>query len=448
MGGKNKSSGRGNNLDGREELKFVINRFILRYQSGEGHKRLNEFLEENKDASDLLIQEIHRYVVEKYPNADKVMLSAKADKLEKLVNEISIKDFIERRYEYYPFLLKNRDFRLMLGCPKFQINVEGFDRNAGTFRFVNNYIHPTIDDDEYYTESFSDAKFYASRDSKMLFGKIVRQTFKVMDKENYLENFNVDGNEYDPSLAQRGFSVGMFAFLQGKEEYPSLFARLDDDGFTHRNLFIDDYKKRVYGEKAGYPHFHFQNQTDQYICRKEGYNGYETGRCNAIDIPHLIDYLLHIERLSQGKLYERYHKHEDADLPFINIMVERPKFSLKTLKVVRNFMDKLTDDEMQLCKQCLKDFDRKYNSSDRLKGLHYYKNLGFALLLLEFVSQKYWQVSDLSYKKFLASFEIALSEGIMDSICNVTNGVCKNKQNKPITICSDFDENYINYQGI
>lgn len=449
---KVKTAGVINDIEVEREIKFQINRFIKRHQSGEGNQRLagiNEFLKTYPHMREELIHEIHNYILEKYPDADGVSVYCKADKIDELIKEISVKDFNSKKYEFYPFLLKKGDFYKMTACPKNRILVDGFSKTGKSFRFLNNYVSPVVDKEERFTNDYRETKFYASADRKMIFGKKVRQTFRVSDVEGYLQEFGEGKDaEYDENISHRGSSVAMFCFLQGKEEHPELFARLDDDGYDHKNLLIDDDKRRVFGERAGFPHFHFQNYTDQYLCRKDTERGFETGRCNAIDIPHLLNYLKYLESLSPKHLYSLYHKHENCDLPFLDIMIERPVFPIKPMKTLKEFMAELSRSEREMCVKFFESFDKRYNKSKALEGLKYYKEFGFTLLLLQFVSDKYWSEKDLTYKKFLGGLEITLSEKIMDTICNVGTKLCMDKHGNPLKIANDYGEEYTTYPSI
>ena len=434
------------------EIKSQISQFIRRHKSGEGYRRLggiSELLQKCPKVKDILIKEIHDYVTKSYPLASKSKLQFKPREFEKLLIAISLKDFMHKKYESYPFLLKNQDFHKMISCPKSRIAIKGF-KMGQTYRFLNNYVKPTIDADENFTNSYIDTQFFVSYDRKIIFAKTIRQIFRINDTKKFLREFSKEAVEHDRSIAQRGFSVAMYSFLQGSEKKLSLFARLDDDGFNHRNLLIDERRKKVFGEIAGYPHFHFQNETDQYLCRKDSESGYKTGRCNAIDVPHLIKYLVSLEKQSKQQIKNAYSKKETLDLPFLNIMVKREEFFPKPLQIVEEFVKGQDESGVEMCKKFFADFDENYNFQGILDGLAYFKNFAFALLLLQHISDLYWneENTDLKYKNFLAQFEITLSEKIMDAICNVSERACKVKGNRHVTMRNDFDETYANYPAL
>lgn len=102
----------------RSEMKKKVAQFILRHKSGEGFKRLGDIgviLQKDPLLKDELISEIHNYVTTKYPLADKMNVDADPENIERLLACISVKDFVQKKYESYPFLLKNNDFYRMMG---------------------------------------------------------------------------------------------------------------------------------------------------------------------------------------------------------------------------------------------------------------------------------------------------------------------------------------------
>lgn len=434
------------------EIKSQISQFIRRHKSGEGYRRLggiNELLQKCPKVKNILIKEIHDYVTKAYPLASKSKLYFKPKEFEKLLIAISLKDFTLKKYESYPFLLKKQDFYKMINCPKSHIVVKGF-KTGPTYKFLNNFVNPVVGADENFTNNYIETQFFASSDRKIIFAKTVRQIFRINDTKKFLREFSKEAVEHDRSIAQRGFSVAMYSFLQGSEKKLSLFARLDDDGFNHRNLLIDERRKKVFGEVAGYPHFHFQNETDQYLCRKESDSGYKTGRCNAIDVPHLIKYLVSLENQTKQQIKSAYARRETLDLPFLDILVEREEFFPKPLKIVEDFVKNQGEEGVQMCKEFFADFDNNYNLQGILGGLDYFKNFAFTLLLLQHISDLYWseENTNLKYKNFLAQFEITLSEKVMDAICNVSERTCRVKGNKHVTMRNDFDENYANFPAL
>lgn len=442
----------GKNKLNRGEVKKQIAQFILRHKSGEGFKRISdisEALQRDPRLKDELISEIHEYVVKKYPLADKTEVEIDSDTLEKLLSRISVKDFIQKKYESYPFLLKNDDFYKMLSCEKSKVVVKGF-KSGKAFQFLNNYINPYVDADEHFANNYYDAQFYMSQDKKMIFAKTTRQIFRVSDPNRYLTTFSQHFNEHDHFSSHRGMSVGMFAFLEGKEERPCLFARVDDDGYNHQNLIIDKEKREFFGEVAGYPHFHFQNELDQYLCRKESPKGYKTGRSNAIDIPHLINYLKYLESLSPTARQMMYEENENMDLPFLSIMMERENFFNEPMKVIEDFVCEQEGMKLEMCQRLFGGFDEKYKNSGALDGLTYYKDFAFGLLLVQYISDAYRSkhTKSLTYKDFLSKFEMHLCEKMMDSICNVGEKIACKDNGKPYYVKNDFDNEFVNYPAL
>lgn len=433
----------------RSEVKKRIAQFILRHKSGEGFRRLSdisEILQKDPNLKDELIREIHEYVVKKYPLADKTNVEIDSQNLERVLSCISVKDFIQKKYESYPFLLKNDDFYKMLSCEKLKVGIKGFKKGE-SFKFLNNYVKPWTSIDDRLVNSYYDTQFYLSQDRQILFAKTVRQIFRIHDKKRYFETFAHHYGEHDYSLSERGASVGMFAFLQGKEERPCLFARIDDDGYNHQNLIIDERKKTVFGEVAGYPHFHFQNELDQYLCRKESPKGYKTGRSNAIDIPHLIDYLKYLESLPTRTLEKMLKEGDDVDLPFLAIMFERDKFFPEPMKIIEDFVAQQDGIKLELCQRMFTGFDEKYKNSEQLSGLKFFKDFGFGLLLIQYISDLYHSKysKSLTYKDFLAQFEIYLCEKVMDAVCNVGEKVAYRNDGSPYYVKNDFGKDFVNY---
>ena len=431
-----------------DEMKAQINAFVRRHKSGEGYKRLggiNELLIKYPQLHKFLIDEIHRYVVKKYHYADRIKLCSNGD-LKKILKNISLKDFSEKKYEKYPYLLKSDDFYRLMSCQKSKILVRGF-KNSAVYQFKNNYIKPFTSANKPFVNSYVDNQFFASKDNRLLFGKTVRVCFKAYDANEFVSKFSQDNFEYDSQSSLRGLSVAMYGFLQGKENCLSLFARLDDDGFKHRNLLIDEQRKAVFGEIAGFPHFHFQNYTDQYLCRKEGKDGYMTGRCNAIDIPSLLVYLEKLDSMPKAKLRHLYVEKQNLGLPFLDIRFERKDFSINLEQLVKDFIKK-EDENKNLCKDYMKEFLKNDGLKEPMQKLSYFKSFALSLMLLQKISDDYWSENDLVRKRFLSRFEVALCDKIMDMVCNVGNRICRDKNNKPYYIENDFDEKYVNFPAL
>lgn len=433
------------------EIKRFAIEFVSRQASGEGYEKLKCFRNRLKSPQDkdMLLKEIHQYIVKKYPLAGTVSLLANPKEIERLLLEISVKDFIGQKYLDYPFLLKSQDFYKMVSCSKRKIVIRRFKEGA-TFKFVNNYISPTFLPGEKLKNIYNDVNFYLSEDKSMIFAKVVRQKFSVHNIKKYVEGFNHTYDEHDSQTARRGMTVAVYAFLQGKETQPCNFARLDDDGYVHRNLFIDDQREHFFGEFAGFPHFHFQNEVDQYICRKDNQRGYKTGRCNAIDIPHLLKYLEYIENLSSEQKDLMRAQEEDGGLPFFRLMTERETFFLNPLLVIDEFVNLQNEDGREMAKILFADFDKKYNGSQILGGLNYFKNFAFALLLIQHISDIYWENPQKNplYKDFLAKFEIFLSDKIMDAVCNISEKKYLRENGMPYFVTSDYGNKFVNYPAI
>lgn len=145
-----------------------------------------------------------------------------------------------------------------------------------------------------------------------------------------------------------------------------------------------------------------------------------------------------------------YDMQDNMDLPFLNIIMERKNFFPNPLKIIEDFVASQSGARVELCQRLFAGFDDRYAKREDLDGLDYFKNFGFTLLLVQYVSDLYWSkhTKSSTYKNFLSQFEIYLCGKVMDAVCNVSERLACKGNGMPYYIKSDFGNDFANYPAI
>lgn len=251
-----------------------------------------------------------------------------------LKKDIKINDFNKDKYRYRFNEMPNNVFAECMAEKKKIVPIS--NRQKGEIFFYNNSWRGK-------NKGKNDLQVYISDDQTLY----LKHTFssKEFEKDGSLKV----NNEHCVKL--------MIAPNGKADEAISLFRYdNDDDGKIHKNSFLFKYiegnlKRRyeemadTFGERVEYPHFHFQNLTQNLLTTRKGDISYKARRCNAIDVSHLCKYLKKIQNLSLEELKTLDAKGRSFGMPFLAILIKlkeegKEKLECKKIEEINSVMSK------------------------------------------------------------------------------------------------------------
>ncbi len=357
-------------------------------------------------------------------------------------------NFIAREWQYVPFILKNRDYLELQTTPKFPIFIENYDYSLPLYEFKNNIkFNNEINFQRKNVITSNDVQFYISNDEKVLFSKVTNLLFSPISyklikefKKTLSPNDNVEQIKYMPSLYERSFSISMYVILEGDTKKTHMYMRYDSSSKTHKNIYIgNDKRENIFGYEAENPHFHFQNEDDNLLCIKKFRDGYrqikwKTGRCNAIDLKHLINYLTELDSFTREKVEKLYFDDMHYNMPFLKAKFNNQPFCTKSINtMLLNYKNEKGSIDEEYIKKIKDKFEilnqRIYNNSKN----KVFKNLITSLKFLQFICDERVNTKNLNELENLSKLEIIVASDIMNAInCSQEKVIEKDYQPKYI----------------
>ena len=268
----------------------------------------------------------------------------------------------------------------------------------------------------------NDIKFYISKEEDIIFSKIIRLKYKPSELSlNQKERKAREEKEYalyDNFLYNRSMSISMYVLLNGDPNKAMPFLRYDNDKLPHGNVYVGkDKRRKVFGDVALNPHFHFQNEEDSLCCllKKEG--RMKTGRCNAIDCAHLKRYLLQLDRLTQKEVEEQEEKNLSYNMPFLKYKLENKKIIVNADKLFKNFIKDKTEEEIELLKDLCLWLSVSKNNKNYNTGLCFDKLIR-GIDFLNRIAMLMDCSLNLQQRKLYSQLEIVVADSVMNAICN------------------------------
>ncbi len=337
--------------------------------------------------------------------------------------------FIDRKWQYIPFILKTRDYLDIQRKKKYPIFIEKYDYSMPLYTFKNNI---NFQNEGKFSKrnihNSNDVQFFISSDEKMLFSKVTNLIFvptspAVLREYKKLHPSKQEQEKliYMPSVYDRSFSISMYVMLEGDPKKTHMYLRYDSSNKSHRNVYIGpDKRERVFGYETGSPHFHFQNEDDNLLCMKKFRDEHrqikwKTGRCNAIDLKHLISYLVELDNTQEKKVAERFFEGGHYNMPFLEAKLNKKVFSTKAIDTIIDDY-KNSKDSPEYLQELVKKF-KLLNPKQETKG-KCFASLISSLKFLQFINDERINTSDLDELETLSELEIVCANDVMNSITN------------------------------
>lgn len=368
--------------------------------------------------------------------------------------DFSTSDFIERKWQYIPFILHDSDYQELQRQEKTPIYIDHYDYSAPIYSFKNNFQFTNEDLKKKKKENSNDAKFYMSKDEKILFSKVTTLTFTPVNFKlvrEYKRNATPEEKErmvYLPTLYDRTLTISMYVLLEGSSNKSHMFLRYDSSSKTHKNIYVgSDKRQSVYGLEAENPHFHFQNEDDNLLCIKKFRDAnrhikWKTGRCNAIDCKHLIKYLLELDSLSQEKLEELSRKNLHYNMPFLHAKLNKKTYSMTS---VDKLLDNYTNDGDQFAIDYSSELKRKFKLYYPQKtvgvGEQSFKKLITSLQFLQFLYEERIDTTDLRKLEMLSQIEVITATEVVNKISNNKDKAIEKEYKPKYVIEGDYLQN-------
>jgi len=345
--------------------------------------------------------------------------------------------FIDRKWQYYPFFLRDKDYFQLQTCSKFPVLIKNYDTSEPIYALNNNFYFNNREKkglNQYTEEKIkNDVQFFLSKESDILCAKLITLKYQpIKEKLSVRKKLYRDVEKYAISngltpqetkakqkelvehqeIYKRSLSLSMYVLLNGDPNKAMPFIRYDNEEEEHNNIYIGDDKRRaVFGDKANGPHFHFQNETDSLLCLKK-YQGadawkYKTGRCNAIDIPHLRKYLIELDSLSQKEVLNMHDKQLHYGMPFLEFKLKNKGTNININGQIHQFFNEKSAEGIAKISY-INDWIEKSKENDDYKNTDGKKfgKLIKALDFISFINDKRKNSRNLAEKKMLTELEV------------------------------------------
>lgn len=392
-------------------------------------------------------------------NPDAVRSNIFAYDLSEIDSENFPSEFLKWTWKRSPFTLSRRDYKIILQSVKKAILTNGESPSSPLYRFENNYnfkLSKTHKGEKH----FNDCSFFTDASQHIAYGKIVNVQYKPLS-EKLISIYNQgksqeekDRGIFKPNLYNRALSISLYVLLDGTYQKAHCVMRYDSSAFNHHNTYYYGDKRRgVYGEVATSPHFHFQNADDDLLCLKKSKNSekverWQSGRCNAIDCQHLVNYLIEIDRLSAEEV-DNLCKfgNDDYNMPFIYFKQRNQYISVPIEKILKNFMEseskngKLSIADSEFIGETISNFNELYSQSEfaiEPTENKIFTKLIKAINFLQFIYDKRKITINPRQLEILSHIEIEIADKVFNEIAGIEKTSMKKentheytKNNKP-----------------
>ncbi len=374
-----------------------------------------------------------------------------------VLKDFDVSGFLKRKWQHKMFVLKPQDYLDIQRANKNPVFMEQYNYSKPLYTFSNNIKfgnrNYTSDDK---VQDFNDAQFYVSDDEKMLFAKIVNLSFKLLD-EDFLKNYKTlypskqDQEKliFMPDIYDKTLSISMYVMLDGDPKNTHSFLRYDsvaENKPSHKNIYIGgDDRQQILGEYADSPHIHFQNEDDNIICAKLYKTGsndadekWKTGRCNAIDVKHLINYLTILDSTPDAQIREDYAKGLHYNMPFLEAKYNKKILDIKSVNKLVNNYKKDKEDNHQFITKLVKNFELlnpKQEPSEKS-----FTGLINALKFVQFVYDERSNTTNLDELQVLSDLEIVCANEVMNCISKSRERIIQKDYKPKYSIKGDYLE--------
>ncbi len=423
--------------------------YIDKYLHGQRKQAIEEIKEAtgNDNLNELkphIKKGIYSYVSRQYPDFEGSVNIKSC--IYNLLQDFKMTEFTQRNWQYHPYYINVHAYKKLQQSQKFPIYISNYDYDSPLYTLSNNFIFNNRKKaglNRYSEEKIkNDVQFYLAPEQKILCAKVITLRYKPLNlqliKKRYRAIENAVGagilcgeiaqkqqllTEHD-ALYSRSLSLSMYVMLDGDPEKAMSFIRFDDEEGEHTNVYIgDDKRRKIYGERAEGPHFHFQNETDSLLCLRkfsgEETRKYRTGRCNAIDCPHLKSYLQFLDGLDKAETERQLEKNLHYGMPFLEMKLRDRAPKTKITARMYEYIENLSDTE----KSKIHYVQEWINSA---KQNPQYKNeegrkFGKIIMTLDFftfINEKRREISDLEERSMLTQIELVTANALISTFAN------------------------------
>ena len=361
-------------------------------------------------------------------------------------------DFVKREWQYKPFFIHSNDYEVLRLIRKHPIHITNYNYSEPIYKLSNNIDYnpkdlkrakPTKE------QMKNDVKFYLSNSEDVIFAKLINLKYRPSDLKLLKQKTKDYSDEekqfavYDNYLYNRSLSISMYVLLDGDPNKAFPFIRYDNDPAPHSNLFIgNDNRRDVYGKEARGPHFHFQSEDDSLLCLRkfkgeDGKTKYKTGRCNAIDCPHLKKYLLDLDALTPKQVGNLAKQGLEYGMPFLQLKLVEQKVGTSADNLFFNFIKDKTDEEIHYLDELAIWLTQSKNDKVYHNGKSFDKLIR-ALDVLDRISILMDSANNPDQRKLYSQLEIVIADSVMDVICNNSNKYMVQDQAPKFTIETDL----------
>lgn len=361
--------------------------------------------------------------------------------LQDLISSFDASDFIERAWQYMPMILHNREYLFLHEQEKYPIFVDKYNYDEPLYKFSNNInFQNETTFKRRKIQNSNDVQFYTNKDEKMIFAKVTNINFAPISHrliKQVKKTLNEDDQKriiYSPELYNRTFSISYYVMLDGDPKRCHSFLRYDSAVEPHKNVFFKgDQREEVYGAIAKNPHFHFQNEDDGLLCIKKYRDNdrhirWKTGRCNAIDCEHLINYLQSLDKKSTSEIESLFYNGKHYNMPFLKMKLLGRKVELPTVdNLLKKFLSKKEEGEGKFIDCLNREFNEKVTKG---KTAGCFSKLITTLELLNFITTKRAKTDKLSELEILSNLEVEAASEVVNAISHTHHKILE-KDYKP-----------------
>lgn len=410
----------------------------------------------------IIMKAVYADIMKHNRNADKgrIYFSQMPDEM---IKDFSADQFILKNWKFVPYVLKSNDYSKLISSLKYPLFIKGYNYNAPLYAFKNRYdfnVNAKSRNRKDGKISLNDFQYFIDRNDKIMFVKEVKTKYhpislKIVRARKRNLGDNADKIIYDSNAYERTLSISMYVLLDGNPNKAFPYFRYDSSNHSHNNLYIgNDKRKDIFGQIAESPHFHFQNEEDNLLCIKkfignDRHTKFKTGRCNAIDIPHLKKYLNELDNKSQEELEDEYQKNMTYGMPFLEYKFKNKKLQLSYNKIIEQFSSTLTEEQLEVFNDILNTFNLKSDYSQTKENNNKFfnpliKSLDLLQYLHNYITLSENDLDALERKEILSNLEILFANNVVDGICRNSSYFLEKKY-KPAFI---IEANYLNKTNV
>lgn len=432
----------------------LINDSIEQYLSGDREEALEILTKETKlenlnQLKPFLKKSISQYVSHFYKDFN-ANINIKSCIYEMFDNFDAI-DFMARQWQYKPYFVSNADYQKIQNATKNPIFLTHYDYLQPLYTFSNSFVYKDKKYKRVKDKIKNDVQFYLSQNEDIMCAKIINIRYRPANLKMVGQKSHIAPKEikpklvYDNSLYQRSFSISMYVLLDGDPKKAMPYLRYDNDNTPHTNLYIgDDKRRKIFGKTAKNPHFHFQNEDDSLLCLRNfkdnnGRTKYKTGRCNAIDCPHLKNYLIHLDNLSQYDIQKQLEENQTYNMPFLHIKAKGKALNINVDEIISNYISQRSQEERELLiditsyLEQTKDNPLYKNSNNKCFG-----KLIKSLDLLDYLVSIMQQSTNYNQRKLFSHIEIMIANNVINAIDNNNTKIISHGNQPKYEIDGDY----------